>query len=375
VTNLQRPSVSLTKHGAHKLAKLLEQLPPDMVIQNTWGQISGVNIDAAQARKILSAKADSQVPPVWLAAKTHSPFAIKSLVLLAIVFSHHATIDALKRGVSGPGRGTIRKTYLPPVKAFTNLKDNFRELGFITSESATGFSYDLRSALRSVEIGRLAKAIFREKLLNAGWKGDTDPVDECIAADFHKTLGITKVHFRAWTSSSFSNLDDIEDTSDAAAASVSRFNFRAGHKKRRAGEVARRGHGEDAIARLIHNDLQNSIYERLAAAFGRKNVGSEVRVGDDRTSIDLIVRLPVGLIFYEIKTSRSLRKCLREGVPQLLEYAFWPKDDRAIKLVIVSMNKPTEDAKAYLNHLRDKFGLALFHQTANRKTGVLSDEI
>jgi hypothetical protein len=32
------------------------------------------------------------------------------------------------------------------------------------------------------------------------------------------------------------------------------------------------------------------------------------------------------------------------------------------------MNKPTEDAKAYLDHLREKFGLALFHQTANQKT-------
>lgn len=77
-------------------------------------------------------------------------------------------------------------------------------------------------------------------------------------------------------------------------------------------------------------------------------MGTEQASGPSRTSIDLVVWKPAGFVFYEIKISKSLRKCLREAIPQLLEYAFWPSADRATELVVVSPNKPTKDAKDYL---------------------------
>lgn len=55
MTDLNKLTVSLTKHRSHKIAALLDAFPPDEVIASTWGKVPGINIDAAQARKVLSA--------------------------------------------------------------------------------------------------------------------------------------------------------------------------------------------------------------------------------------------------------------------------------------------------------------------------------
>ena len=68
--------------------------------------------------------------------------------------------------------------------------------------------------------------------------------------------------------------------------------------------------------------MQDRIYQQLAKNFGKDNVGTELDAGYGAL-IDIVVKESDGnFTFYEIKTSYSVRLCIREALAQLLEYAY-----------------------------------------------------
>ena len=73
------------------------------------------------------------------------------------------------------------------------------------------------------------------------------------------------------------------------------------------------------------------------------------------TTIDVIVDKKEGLWFYEIKTSTCIRSCIREGLTQLMEYAFWSSGLTATKLIIVGEVGTDHAARKYLETLRTTF--------------------
>ena len=335
---------------------------------------SGHSVPAVR-RKTLSALKDDKLPYFWHAAKKAGRPSINALVLLAIMFSHHRLIEAMRSGIEKYGVGIINRRDLDDEKAFTNFKNDFEELKFTTSANQASFAFDIRSILRDDDLGQLARLLFKAKLQDAGWSGGNDVVDECLRVGFNHALGMSEAKFRQWTAGKTENLDDLTDTRDPNRTDPKAFSFKAGHRKRKSGEVVKKGHGETAKARLIHNQLQNQLYAYLVSIHGNPNVGTELTSGPPQTSIDLVVKIKQDYTFYEIKTSKSLRKCIREAVPQLLEYAYWPNDDRAVELVIVSTNMPTIDAENYLSLLRSRFSLPIFHETIDGKTGQTSARI
>src|ERR1700674_3389026 len=375
MTDLNRLAVSLTKHGAHKVAALLERVEVEKVIQSTWQTVAAININAAQAKKTLSTSDDGILPNFWLAAKEAGSNAIRGLVLLGIVFSHWRLIEAMSKGCTGYGVGAIKKDEVIGGKAFSNFKDDFRELGFIAVEGTEQFSFDIRRLLQDQEFGPLAMLLFQAKLSDAGWARDSDPIDECLRVGFHRPLGVSEIEFRSWTAGTGLNLDELAEAIDPDDVAISTFVFKAGHRARKIGEIERRGHGESAIARLVHNELQSKLFNHLVSIHGLMNVGTENAGGMRSAVVDLVVKTSEGLSFYEIKTSNSLRKSLREAISQLLEYAYWPEADRARELIIVSPNRPTRDARKYLNFLRKTFSLPIFHETINGHSGRTSERI
>ncbi len=375
MTNLKKLSVSLTKHGAHKVAALLEHFNPNDVLANTWDTYASIKIDAAQARKNLSAFHDDTLPAVWVAAKKRGRGTIKGLVLVAIILSHHDLIEAFVYSSTGPGQGTIKRDQFSARKSFSNLKNDIFELGFSVTADEDKVSYDLRSLIADQEFGALVGSLLRLKLSEAGWSGTNDIVDESISLGLQGVFGLTEVQFRGWVSGGNAfNLDELPDVTDPEKEAPKPFAFKPGHVARKEGEVARRGHGKTPTARLLHNQIQNALFAYLAHVHGSGAVGTEVPTGSAGTSIDVVVQANGTVTFFEIKTSGSLKKCIREALPQLLEYAYWPAEKRASKLVIVSLNKATADGAAYLEKLRG-FGLPLFHQTCRLPEGELTDEI
>jgi hypothetical protein len=374
MTNLNKLAVSLTKHGAHKIAKVLDSFPLDQVLKSTSDTIDGINIDAAQARKTLSAGSSNAVPTFWFEAKKFGPSAVKKLVLLGIVFSHHRLIEAMISGISGFGVGSIARTSIDGGKGFTNFKDDFRELGFIAAESVSEFRFDIRPIITDKALGPLALRLFQAKLTDAAWDRKTDAIDECLKVRFNSALGMSAADFRSWVAGEEVNLDEVPEISDPDEIGEDGFKFKAGHNDKKIGDVVKTGHGETATARLIHNDLQSKMFNFLNGLHPGK-VGTEVPAGVLSTHIDAVVDGHDGYVFYEIKTSTSLRKCIREAFPQLIEYSCWPDAMRAVELIIVSMNKPTNDAKAFLNHLRSTYKIPIYHETIDQSSGTLSNRI
>jgi len=62
---------------------------------------------------------------------------------------------------------------------------------------------------------------------------------------------------------------------------------------------------------------------------------------------------------------------IRQALPQLLEYAFWPEEERADELIVVSQLPPTKAAERYVAHLRKRFGLPLTYRHFDLKTNSL----
>ncbi len=116
---------------------------------------------------------------------------------------------------------------------------------------------------------------------------------------------------------------------------------------------------KDKTADRLHNAIQNSLFKELAQKFGKDRVSTENPTGQG-TSIDLVVKTDEFCWFYEIKVANSVRAAIRQAIPQLLEYAYWPgKDGRADQLFIVSPLPVTRQAEKYLSFLRDKFGVQI----------------
>ena len=109
--------------------------------------------------------------------------------------------------------------------------------------------------------------------------------------------------------------------------------------------------------------MQTKLYEQLVGLHGVDCVGTENESGSG-TAIDLVVQTTKFRWFYEIKTADSVRICIRQAIPQLLEYAYWQRDiNRVDKLIIVGPVDLTTDGEAYLKFLRDTFNVQLHYES------------
>ncbi len=148
-----------------------------------------------------------------------------------------------------------------------------------------------------------------------------------------------------------------------------KFIFKSGHAQKSENAIANYEAHKRTID-LFHNRIQEKVYNQLCSVHNKKNVGSEVPVNGN-SKIDLVVKNNRSYTFYEIKTSNSLLKCLREAIPQLLEYAYFPNVTNANKLIIISHNRITSEAEKYLKHLRNKFNLPIYYQHFDVDENVL----
>jgi hypothetical protein len=108
--------------------------------------------------------------------------------------------------------------------------------------------------------------------------------------------------------------------------------------------------------------MQNCLYVDLVAKYGKNAVGTEIPTGYG-TSIDVVVEADKRC-FYEIKTATTDKACIRQAIPQLLEYAYWGQGDSKVdELIIVGPAPITADGKAYLAYLRNNFSIPLGYMT------------
>lgn len=370
MTDLKRLNVSLTKHGAHKIARLLKSYGPDQVLSKMDDPALDIHIDSAQARKNLSVQENDHVPEVWRQSAQLGDEAIDALVLLAIIFSHHELISSMGNA-DAPGRfsGTIRRDVQLSGKEYTNLSHVVDQLGYASKVDHDGVTFDLEPMFKVDGLGGLAGQLVELKLDAAGWDRSSSFEDEIERLGLHEVFHVDASELRDWfaadkqpESSSLALVAKDEDFFAAVdePAGSSGFSFRPGHVERAVNPVPTKERARTKAHRL-HNEIQNRLYKSLSREIGDANVGTEQGTGVG-TSIDLVVQEDSGFTFYEIKTADSVRANIRQAVPQLLEYAYWPNAERAQKLVIVSHIETTEEAERYLAYLRERFSIPIYYE-------------
>lgn len=374
MTYLNSLRVSLTKHGAHKVSELIKAFPKDEILNNTWDKYKGIRIDLAQTMKNLSTDSSGILPSIWDKVKHLGDEEIENLVLIAIIFSHHQLIKTMIVAQSDEMKGNIIRGEVIDGKAYTNFACILDELGFATEHTAQHVSYDLSRLFRNEELPKLVRILLSLKLKAANWDEDTDLIDECIRLNFHKVFAISAKYFRNW----------LEDESDAVLPETKtidekdedcvtkEFQFRRGHKPKPEGEVDLSAPKHIIRANLLHNEIQNKLYKYLVEIYGENDVGTEIPDGFG-ASVDLVLKEENNYTFYEIKTDTSVKSCIRHAISQLLEYAYWPEEERAQKLIIVSQNLITNEAKQYLSYLRSKFGMPIYYQRFRMNSEELED--
>jgi hypothetical protein len=138
------------------------------------------------------------------------------------------------------------------------------------------------------------------------------------------------------------------------------FRFQPGCTVKEASIIATQTEKEIDV-KLRHNIFQEALYNKLAEEYGKEKVGTENPSGVG-TRIDVVVSTQNGYWFYEIKTERSPRACLRQALGQLLEYSFWPGSQEANRLIVVGEPALDDQGVEYLNTLRKRFALPIFYE-------------
>jgi len=379
MTDLKKLNVSLTKHGAHKIAVLLKQYPAIDILKHLEGSVAGIAIEKAQAKKNLSIGVKNAVPVVWAEVKKLGDDAVDALTLIAIVFSHYKLISTMVGSSSGEFVGRIIRNRELKGKEYTNFAHTLDRLGYAANSNYDCVEYNLEKLFKIDGLGVLARKIFEEKLIAAGWTRKNSVIDESIELQFHKALSITDRQFKNWlTTGSFDfDKDDIlldEDEEFFIVASdteISRpFVFAPGHNLRPVGAVDVKVPVNKISAQRLHNLIQNKLYEYLKNKYGEKNVGTEVSTGDG-TSIDVVLDGGSGYWFYEIKTASSVKASIRQALPQLLEYSYWPNENRAVRLIVVSHLPAGDIPEQYLEMLRNTFGIPIYYEQFCLKSEML----
>jgi hypothetical protein len=370
MTNLDHLKVSLTKHGAHKIATLLKTYNSKQILNHLTGSVDGVNIERVQALKNLSADSHDLVPILWDEVRVLGNDAINALVLIAIVMSHRLLIEALQTGASkNKYQGKVVKSVIIDNKAFTNFKHTLVELGYGFRETDQSVDYNFSKLFKIPKLNSIAAKIFALKLKAAKWDGKNSLEDELVRLGINKAFSIDEHSFRAWMSKGIlapivSLMPDDRGffEGDDEKLAVKTFVFVKGHVPKKEGKVNVSAPITGVEAELLHNAIQTKLYIELSEEYGADCVGTENNSGSG-TAIDVVVQTSEYRWFYEIKTSDSVKACIRQAIPQLLEYAYWQCDaKRADKLFIVGPSPITKSAEKYLNFLRKNFNLPFYYK-------------
>jgi hypothetical protein len=375
VTDLRRLKVSLTKHNAHKIARLLKDYPASEV----FDRLDEVRAEKAQARKNLSVLAGDALPPVWARTQALGADAIDALVMVAIVFSHTDLIEAMSGASQRQGfTGRIERSKQLEGKAYTNFVRIIDQLGFATKVDSAGITFNLKGMFRISGLGPLVSQLLELKLLDARWDRANTVSEESTKLGFQRVFGISAKEMRSWFTldaqpsdarPSITAKDEEYFQEEGEGPPESPFEFKPGHIDRDV-EPLTRAASPKSKANRLHNEIQNKLYGHLKKLLGPKCVGTELETGTG-TAVDLATYKNGRMTFYEIKTGSSVRASIRQAIPQLLEYAFWPEAQRADELVIVSHLPATGAARMYIAHLGKKFSIPLSYRQFDLVSGTL----
>lgn len=369
-TDLNKLRVSLTKHGAHKVAYLVHHFPRNEVLKHTNGDYSGITIDYAQACKILSANQKGLPPELWDQLRNYGQEDIFDIVFIANVFSHADLIRTMTDAIDDNCR--VNRGAVIDGKAYTNFAHTIDQFGYSIEHTPDFISFDISRIFYKFYLTKFVAEILSIKLIDAGWDKANSLEEECLRLGLNKAFGLSDEDFKTWLQGVSILPDEKLLKSKAQRSFKQGIKFRQGHRSRFEGDVKRKS-PETHNATMLHNHIQNHVYDILTRQYPRDQIGTEVPTNTG--SIDVVRKGKNELIFYEIKTENNIKSNIRSAISQLLEYAYWNKIEGVESLVIIGPNTPTHNAITYLHTLRDRFNLPVYYQYYDVKNGELNDPV
>ena len=366
-TDISKLKVSLTKHGAHKIAFLLQEYDKDDILNHLDDDSMDIHIDHAQTRRILSIQEGKPAPNLWNEIKKYGLEDIFDLVFIAIVFSHHKLIYALKIGIS---EGCIIKRG-PAItgKVYTNFACILDEFGFAIEHTPDYVTFDISRIFYKFYMPELVSKLLSIKLIEAGWNKTNSLADECIQFEFHKVFDLEPEEFKDWLIEAKEIEDQRIERVKATRSFESGIKFKKGHNPKFVGDIEVSTPNRRK-ATLIHNLIQNEVYKLLSTEFPTHEIGTEVPTNIG--SVDIVRKLPEAYVFYEIKTTQSIKTNIRQGLSQLMEYAYWNEIPNIQELVIIGPCPSNESSRKYLDKLRTHFNLPVYYRFFNLDDSMLN---
>ncbi len=125
---------------------------------------------------------------------------------------------------------------------------------------------------------------------------------------------------------------------------------------------------------MMHHKLQNKFLDYLKKQYPNYKSRRECRVCE-ASRIDAVMQTEKGYVFYEIKTYNNLRTSIREAIGQLLEYCFYPQNEEAYKLIVVSHIKPNDELRTYIKHLKKYIKIEFGYIYFDMDNDIVAEEI
>lgn len=369
-TDLNKLRVSLTKHGAHKVAYLVYHFPRTEVLKHTDGDYSSITIDYAQACKILSADQNDLPPELWDQLRKYGQEDIFDIVFIANVFSHVDLIRAMTDAIDDNCK--VNRGKVINDKAYTNFAHTIEQFGYSIEHTPDFISFDISRIFYKFYLTKFVAEILSIKLTDAGWDKSNNLEEECLRLGLNKVFGLSDEDFKAWLQGASVLPDDKLKKSKAKRSFEQGIKFRQGHRSKFEGDVKRKS-PETQNATMLHNHIQNNVYDILTHQYPKDQIGTEVPANTG--SIDVVRKSKTELVFYEIKTENNIKSNIRSAISQLLEYAYWNRIEGVESLVIIGPNTPTHNAVKYLKTLRDKFKLPVYYQYYDVSKRELNDPV
>lgn len=269
------------------------------------------------------------------------------------------------------GEGLFRRNSVGD-KVYTNLRFTFRGLGFIKEEKKDSFIYDFSSIFSIANINRSLEKMFLLKLKYAGMKNNSEFVDTLIKFSFNLVFGLKSSEFIEWLFDDAIIFNEVLEQSKSIGVE-DKLLFESGHISRN--ELSKQFSLKSKVIKttFLHNKIQNELYKVLSTKYGQENVGTEQPVGKKR--IDVVLKNNDNYIYYEIKTTLDDVQSIRQALPQLMEYAYFPNHNRAKKLIIVSPAKVSKNTKLYIKKLRDDFNIPVWFISYDETFNKFLDEV
>jgi hypothetical protein len=125
----------------------------------------------------------------------------------------------------------------------------------------------------------------------------------------------------------------------------------------------------------LHKKIQNAVANLLKNQYTDLQLETSTNdSGKERVDIKGFSKSEKAWHFFEIKTV-SAKRCIREAIGQILEYAHYPNEDRANKLFIVGPESADEQDKLYIQHLRKKYNIPVWFRWYSFTENKLYDGI